>query len=79
MTWNPTPEVAAARDFGKKFDADRVVIIWTTPHGQVGMASYGATKKICDGVKPIGVQLHRDAMEYFEQHDSYADWPEVIQ
>ena len=77
MAWNPSPEVAAARDFGKKFGADRVVIIYTKPGGQCGMASYGATKAICDAVKPIGVHLHRDAMEYFEEADSYAARPAI--
>jgi hypothetical protein len=65
MAWNPGPEVAAARDFGKKFDADRVVIIWTNEAGKCGMASYGRTKALCDQTKPVGVMLHRDAMEYF--------------
>ena len=32
MAWNPSPEVAAARDFGKQFDADRVVIYYATPN-----------------------------------------------
>ena len=67
MAWNPGPEVAACRDFGKKFGADRVVIIWTTEAGQCGMASYGSTKKLCDQTKPIGVMLHQDAMEYFDE------------
>lgn len=65
MAWNPTPEVAAARDFGKKFGADRVVIIWTTEAGQCGMASYGKTRKLCDATKYIAQTLHRQAMELF--------------
>ena len=32
MAWNPGPEVSAARDFGKKFDADRVVMHTTPGH-----------------------------------------------
>ena len=27
---------------------------------------FEAMKKLCDETKPIGVQLHRDAMEYFD-------------
>lgn len=78
MAWNPGPEVAAARDAAKKLGADRCVVIWTTATN-VGMASYGKTKAMCDALKPIGVQLHRDAMEYFEEADSYGDWPAAIE
>jgi len=47
MAWNPSPEVAAARDFGKQFGADRVVIYYTLPDGRYGYASYGKTKELC--------------------------------
>ena len=30
MAWNPKPEVAAARDFGQKFKAKQVVIVFVT-------------------------------------------------
>ena len=66
MAWNPEPEVAAARDFVNNFDADRVVIIWTSEAGQCRMASYGRTKSLCDQTKLIGVMLHCDAMTYFD-------------
>ena len=79
MAWNPEPEVAAARDFGKKFDADRVVIIYTKPDGKVGMASYGKTKALCERTKPIGNSLFDLAVERFSECDSYSDWPSVIQ
>ncbi len=48
MAWNPSPQVAVARDFGKKFGADRVVIFYALPDGRVGYASYGETKALCD-------------------------------
>jgi hypothetical protein len=47
MAWNPEPKVAAARDFGKKFGADRVIIYYVQPDGKFGYASYGETKKLC--------------------------------
>ena len=47
MAWNPSPEVAAARDFGKRFGATRVVIFYTLPDGRVGYASYGKTRALC--------------------------------
>ncbi|KKU86992.1 MAG: hypothetical protein UY18_C0050G0020, partial [Microgenomates group bacterium GW2011_GWF2_47_9] len=27
MAWNPSPKVASAREYGKKFGADQVIII----------------------------------------------------
>ncbi len=47
MAFNPTPQVAVARDFAKKFGADRVVIYFVKPDGQYGYASYGKTKELC--------------------------------
>jgi len=75
MTWNPAPEIAALRDFGKRFGADRAVIVYTKPSGEIGMASYGKTKVLCDRTKPIGNKLFEKAQELFAEDDSYADWP----
>ncbi len=46
MAWNLKPEVAAARDFGNKFGADRVIILYTTGEKLCG-ASYGKTMALC--------------------------------
>ena len=48
MAFNPSPEVAAARDFGKKFGADQVVILFRLKDGRLGYASYGETRALCD-------------------------------
>lgn len=48
MAWNPSPQVAAARDFGNRFGADRVIIFYTLPDGRVGYSSYGKTRALCD-------------------------------
>lgn len=53
MAWNPSPEVAAARDFGKKFNAKRVVILYEVETGQVGMVTYGKDRKLCDGTRRL--------------------------
>lgn len=54
MAWNPSPEVAAARDFGKKFGADQVIILYrNTKTDQQCYASYGATKALCDATKHL--------------------------
>ena len=54
MAWNPSPEVAAARDFATKFGADRVVILYTTASGQIGYDSYGKTKALCKEAAVLG-------------------------
>jgi hypothetical protein len=58
MAWSPEPKVAAARDFGKKFDADRVIIFYVQPNGRYGYASYGETKRLCDEAYRVAERLH---------------------
>lgn len=53
MAWNPAPEVAAARDFGKRFGARRVVILFESEDGRIGYASYGKTRVLCDETKGV--------------------------
>ena len=53
MAWNPSPEVAACRDFARQFDADRVVILYTTHDGKLGSASYGETRALCAETKRL--------------------------
>ena len=65
MAWNPTPEVAAAREFARKFGADRVVILYTTAAGPMGYASYGETKALCADAKRLGDELYDAATTYF--------------
>ena len=63
MAWNPCPEVAAARDFGKKFNSDRVVIVYTTRDNRVGLVTYGETKKLCDATKLLGDAAYQAVYE----------------
>jgi hypothetical protein len=52
MAWNPSPEVAVARDYGKKFDYNKVYIIAINETtGKFEVVSYGATKRECDEAK----------------------------
>ena len=55
MAWNPSPEVAAARDYAKKFGQDRVIII-TVDHqtGTMGYVTYGKTRALCDDTQRLG-------------------------
>lgn len=65
MAWNPCPEVAAARDFGKKFNASLRVIVYMTKDNRVGLVTYGETKNLCDETKALGEAAYdafRDAV-----------------
>jgi len=57
MAWNPSPQVAAARDFGKKFGKNQVIILHFDKDGRVGYASYGETKSLCDNTKKIADKI----------------------
>ena len=63
MAWNPSPEVAVARDAAKRLDdADQCIVIylnWKT--SRIGMASYGRTKELCAEAKKLG-QIAFDAI-----------------
>ena len=55
MAFNPNPKVEMARDFARKFNCDQVVILFLdNKNGQMGFASYGETKILCDDAKKIG-------------------------
>lgn len=52
MAWNPSPEVAAARDFGKRFNYNKVYIIAVNEDtSRFEVVSYGSTKQECDEAK----------------------------
>lgn len=65
MAWNPEPEVAAARDYGKKFNKDKVVIIAVNEKsGQFEIITYGETKVKCDYLKRVtGAQIEKLIMD----------------
>ena len=53
MAWNPSPQVAAARDYARKFGGNRVIILTVYRNGQVGYASYGETMALCDEARDL--------------------------
>lgn len=57
MAWNPSPEVAAARDAASKLNAGAAIILYWTGKGHVGMASYGKNTKCCKVAGLIGDEL----------------------
>lgn len=55
MAWNPSKEVAVARDAAKALgDQPMAIVFWVTKDGKLGMASYGKTKQLCARAKEIG-------------------------
>lgn len=71
MAWHPSPEVAVARDASRKLgNADQVIIIHVNrDKGQVGMASYGKTKDLCNQAGKLGNVLFEAAMQWLEESE----------
>ena len=67
MAWNPAPEVAAARDFARKFGADKAVILFTLKDGRLGYASYGETRALCAEARKLGDAVYDAAREHLQE------------
>lgn len=66
MAWNPSPQVAVARDAAKALKANRCIVLYTNEQGQIGYASYGETKQLCKEAKQIADSVYEAAMDWFE-------------
>lgn len=67
MAWNPSPEVAVARDSARRLgNARQAIVLWITDDEQIGMASYGRTKALCAEAGRLG----RDVFEAAKDHIS---------
>lgn len=54
MAWNPIPEVAVARDYGKKFNCNKVIIIGVNEEEErYEIITYGKTKTECDRLEKV--------------------------
>ena len=72
MAWNPSPEVAVARDAAKRLhNAPMCIVLWVDSGG-LGMASYGKTRELCDKAGELGALVHKSAMRWGEP-DEIAD------
>lgn len=59
MAWNPSPEVAIARDYGKKFNKTKVIILSIDERQETfEVVSYGETKQKCAEAKKIADSLY---------------------
>ena len=65
MAWNPSPKVAAARDFAEKFKKQQVVILAIDDSGQLDYASYGTTKHLCSTAKILADIAFDAIMDYY--------------
>ena len=67
MAWNPSPEVAVARDAALKLgDSDQVIVIYVRRDvGKIGMASYGKTKELCSQAGKLGDLLFDQSIKWF--------------
>lgn len=68
MAWNRSPEVAVARDAGKKLGTlaggttDQCIIFYGTSDGRFGYASYGRTRDLCNDSKRLADAMYACAM-----------------
>lgn len=70
MAWNPSPQVAVARDAAQRLgNAKQCVVLWFTDGGQMGMASYGRTRALCDEAKGIGNAAFDAVMKHLEEKE----------
>ena len=60
MAWNPSPKVAALRDFGEKFNKKIVLLIAFDGQAQFEIISYGRTKRLCDVAKGLADHLFNE-------------------
>lgn len=67
MAWNPSPQVAHARDFARKYGANRVIILYTLPDGRLGYASYGETKALCASARRLGDVAYEAVGDYLAE------------
>lgn len=69
MAWNPTPEVAVARDAAKALgDVPMVVVMWVSTDGQnLGVATYGKTKELCGHAAELGKVVFNAAKSWGEE------------
>lgn len=72
MAWNPSPKVAAARDYGRKFDKEVVLIIaFPADFSRYEIVSYGKTRELCAAADMVGCLLEnaiRDKVRADEPH-----------
>ncbi len=65
MAWNPTKDVAIVRDAANALNAPMAVIVYVSADGrQLGTASYGRTKSLCEKADELREHLRKAAVEW---------------
>lgn len=65
MAWNPSPKVATARDAGKKYGANKVILILINERaGTIESVSYGETKTECTMAKRLADVAYEAVYDY---------------
>lgn len=68
MAWNPSPTVAAARDFGRKFGRQQVIIISIDNHkGIMEATTYGQTMSLCAETRVLGDIAYKAVYDYLDR------------
>ena len=66
MAWNPSPEVAVARDAAVRLEAIMTVVVFVRDDGSFGFASYGRNAGLCAEAGKLGDELLEAARKHFE-------------
>ncbi len=75
MAWNPSPEVAVARDAAVemghivKSPVVQIVVLFVTENAKMGYASYGRDRLACGEARKLGDRLYKEALEFFGEDD----------
>ena len=65
MPFNPSPEVAVAREAAKQLKAKAAIVIYVSEDGEkIGMASYGQDAKTCRAAAELGDWLYESARQH---------------
>jgi hypothetical protein len=73
MAWNPSPEVAVARDAATRLSEItktkvlHSIVIFTTADGKLGYASYGIDSKHCAFAKRMADAAYKAVLEWFAE------------
>ena len=67
MAWNPSPEVAVARDAAKALGVDQIVLVTVNyAKNELGTITYGANKKLCQHAAQLGKAAYRAVFKAME-------------
>jgi hypothetical protein len=69
MAFSPSPKVAAARDYGKKFDRESVIILsFSGKFSLYEVVSWGKTRELCGAANLIAQELENAFKEAILEH-----------